>query len=407
MKGISFALLGLALVSCGALAEMSANDAFNEGNSFGVARNAEVRDGVSTSAAEDTVSNYSSTSERSALYGGMTNLAPFGTNEKVYCQTEGLSAPDSRQREACNATNMLSNLREHAPEIIINRETDPLMIRKREVLADPVAATGMPFATSLSECSAEAVTSSDITRTETCFDGIPLPSSASCQMPWEVEVVQHNRYACLSGKKSTVHNCQETLLVSCTGGGEGCESSGIVPGSVYLTNGTYAFSLSGSTLTLRNNVTAVNSTTYARFNVQVAGLERVTNFHLSYVHSDNWMGLEINGVHVATHSRALGGLWTTPATDRLEHFWDDGEFFRRSMVRICPTCVYNAETGHNYASTHNFDVRPYLREGVNTFVMYVVNGGGPGYGEVRFRVQQNCPVTCVGTWDRGACAAFR
>jgi len=50
-----------------------------------------------------------------------------------------------------------------------------------------------------------------ITRTETCFDGIPLPSSSSCQMPWEVEVVQHN--------------------VVCSPAVDGCDAGGLVPAS--------------------------------------------------------------------------------------------------------------------------------------------------------------------------------
>ena len=303
---------------------------------------------------------------------------------------------------------MLSSLRDHAPAITINRETDPLMIRRRAILSDPVAATGLPFATSLSECTAEGATGSDITRTESCFDGIPLPSSSSCQMPWEVEVVQNNRYSCLSGRRSSIHECQETLLVSCTGGGPGCHSSGIVPGSVHLTNGTYEFSLIESTLRLRNNITAINSRTSATFNLHVANVDLLTDFHLTYVLSDNWVGLEINGVHVATHSRGIGGLYLPPQTDRLEHFWLPATPSNLSRVRICETCVHPTEPGGGaLSSSHNIDMRPYLREGLNTIVMYVVNGVDVGYGEVRFRVQQNCPLTCTSEWDRGACAAFR
>ena len=362
-----------------ALADMSANDAFNEGNGFGVARNAEVRDGVSTSAAEDTVSNYSSTSERSALYGGMTNLAPFGTNEKVYCQTEGLSAPDSRQREACNATNMLSNLREHAPEIIINRETDPLMIRKREVLADPVAATGMPFATSLSECSADAVTSSDITRTETCFDGIPLPSSASCQMPWEVEVVQHNRYACLTGK-------------------DGCDAGGLVPASWAgdmavnwspLGSGNYRLQFG----TIGDNYWPGSGTIYDRtLTFSVSNVSNITLMKLTRARFDDWLLVQLNG-HVV-YFGPFGG-------DRLEII--DSRFGAR--VQYSATAFGWAELSTDWNFNLNIDLRPYLREGTNVlFTRTIVSGRGES--AIQITTRQKCPSDCTVSWNKTACAPY-
>lgn len=195
--------------------EMSANDAFNLGNTFGAARNAEVRQGVKKENAETMVPNYSATSEKSALYGGMKNLGPDGHVEKTYCATDGLSAPDAKQVEACQAVNTLAKINEKGNPFTINKETDPILVKKRQVQADPAAASGMSLATTLSECSSTTTTTSDVTRTETCTDVIPFPKSASCQMPWEVEVLQHNRYQCTKGKDPTIRKCNELLMVSC------------------------------------------------------------------------------------------------------------------------------------------------------------------------------------------------
>lgn len=215
MTRLYSAALLFALCSCPAIAQMSANDAFNEGSTFGTARNPEVREGIKTENAETIVPNYSATSEKSGLYAGMKNLNPDGHMEKTYCATAGLTSPDPKQVEACQATNLLAGMNETGNPFSINKETDPLMIKKREIQADPGAATGMPFTSSLSECTATSSTSADITRTETCTDVIPFPKSDSCQMPWEVEVLQHNRYECTKGKDPTIRKCNELLVVSC------------------------------------------------------------------------------------------------------------------------------------------------------------------------------------------------
>lgn len=215
MIRLSCAALVLALCSFPSIAEMSANDAFNEGSTFGTARNPEVREGIKTENAETTVPNYSATSEKSGLYGGMKNLNPDGHLEKTYCATDGLTSPDPKQVEACQATNLLAGMNETGNPFSINKETDPLMIKKREIQADPGAATGMPFTSSLSECTATSSTSADITRTETCTDVIPFPKSDTCTMPWEVEVLQHNRYECSKGKDATTKKCNELLVVTC------------------------------------------------------------------------------------------------------------------------------------------------------------------------------------------------
>lgn len=398
----------LGFFSPGAQSDMSANDAFNQGASFGTARNAEVRAGIRREDAESTVPNYSATSERSALYGGMTNLGPFGTNEKIYCETDGLTSPDPKQREACNATNTLSRINEHADAITINRETDPLMIRKREIQADPVAASGMPFSTSLSECTNDSVTGSNITREETCFDGIPLPTSNSCQMPREVEVLQHNRYSCLTGKQSASYSCSDVLSVVCAPVTDGCDSGGIVPASwagdmaiswTNLGNGDYQLQFG----TIGDNYWPGYGAIYDRsLRLEVTNLDNITKFLLAYVQFDDYLLVEVNGHQV--YLGPYGG-------DRLEVVehcvnFEEGGGFCTPRVKTCETCLRSPELSTDWRFNLAIDLRPYLIEGTNhIFTRTVV--AGRGESAIRILTRQKCPSDCTVTWNRTACSPYR
>lgn len=383
-------------------AEMSANDAFNEGSSFGTARNAEVREGVKKENAETTVPNYSPTSDKSALYGGMQNLGPFGANEKIYCKTDGLTSPDPKQREACNATNTLSDINEHAGAIVINKETDPLMIKKREIQADPVAASGMPFATSLSACTPEAITGSSITRDETCFDAIPLPKTDACQMPWEVEVLQHNRYECLSGKQSQSYSCSDVLSVVCAVATDGCDSGGLVPASwagdmaiswTDAGSGNYQLQFG----TIGDNYWPGSGTIYDRtLNVEVKNVSNITLFALRYAQFDDYLLVKVNG-----HLVYLGPY----GGDRLEVVT---QCTRRCIKRVqtCETCFRNPELSTDWKFNLDIDLRPYLKEGMNQiFTRTVVAGWGES--AIRILTRQKCPSDCTVTWNRTACSPYR
>lgn len=382
--------------------EMSANDAFNLGNTFGTARNAEVRQGVKKENAETMAPNYSATSEKSALYGGMQNLGPFGANEKIYCKTDGLTSPDPKQREACNATNTLSDINEHAGAIVINKETDPLMIKKREIQADPVAASGMPFATSLSACTPEAITGSSITRDETCFDAIPLPKTDACQMPWEVEVLQHNRYKCLSGKQSQSYSCSDVLSVVCAVATDGCDSGGLVPASwagdmaVSWTDagsGNYQLQFG----TIGDNYWPGSGTIYDRtLNVEVKNVPNITLFALRYAQFDDYLLVKVND-----HLVYLGPY----GGDRLEVV-TQCTWRCVKRVQTCETCLRNPELSTDWKFNLDIDLRPYLKEGMNQiFTRTVV--AGRGESAIRILTRQKCPSDCTVSWNKTACSPYR
>ena len=406
-KLLSFVLFSVLPIA--AQAEMSANDAFNSGNAFGAARNAEVRDGVKKETAEGTVPNYSASSEKSALYGGMKNLGPDGANEKTYCATDGLSSPDAKQVEACQAVNTLAKINEKGNPFAINKETDPLMIKKRQIQADPIAASGMPFATSLSACTPEAITGSSITRDETCFDAIPLPKTDACQMPWEVEVLQHNRYRCLTGKTSQSYSCSDVLSVVCAPATDGCDSGGLVPASwagdmaVSWTNagsGNYQLQFG----TIGDNYWPGNGTIYDRtLNVEVKNVSNITLFALRYAQFDDYLLVSVNGnvVYVGPY----GGDRLEVVTVCTEPDYDGFQFCYK-RVKTCETCLRNPELSTDWKFNLDIDLRPYLKEGMNQIFTRTVVAG---YGEnaIRIMTRQKCAADCTVSWNKTACSPYR
>jgi hypothetical protein len=264
------------------------------------------------------------------------------------------------------------------PMFTINPATDPLLQTGKAIKDDPTSIIGT-LGETYSDCTTLTVTGS---------------------AAYEEKVCQETRDA-------TEVSCAKILTVACDPPADGCEEAGIVPQTVLVTNGSYTFTFDAGAFTLINSITATNSRTTADFNMEIEGVDRVSEFAITGIHSDNWVGLRVNGTYIGTHSRHLGGFNTS--SDRLEAFVDrqciDGFCFNINKVQYSETGSYYTDTGHNFYSNVSFDLRPYLTEGGNTITMYVINGGGPGYGRVYIRARQRCPRNCVDTWD-DQCAAY-
>lgn len=108
-------------------------------------------------------------------------------------------------------------------------------------------------------------------------------------------------------------SCDRYLLLSCQPPIAGCTGSGIAVNSATISNGAYQFTLVGSALTIVNNVTAINKVTEADFSFSIAGLDRVDEFFINAIHSDNYVGIAVNGSFLGVHGRAFGG-WNANAT---------------------------------------------------------------------------------------------
>jgi len=167
-----------------------------------------------------------------------------------------------------------------------------------------------------------------------------------------------------------------------------CSATGIVAGSAAINNGSYTFNFDGYNLTIRNNVTAKNSVTTATFSFSVASIDLIKQFRLTGIESDNWVGLTVNGQYIGTHSRLFGGFNTE--SDRL--------VMEGGYVRYSATGTHGPETGGGFYSGMDVDIKPYLKNGDNSIVINVVNGGGPGMGAAYFQARQKCPALCEMKW---------
>lgn len=278
------------------------------------------------------------------------------------------------------------------------------------------------FATGGQECGTTAQCLQEVvntnTWTQTCRTDVPLSMrTCSTTTDYTSETIVSTRTRkteiCREERLEMVNSCVTRAYVhQCTQSQNNCASGGIIPGSASINNGSYSFTFDGQNLTLRNEVTAKGWMTTADFNFSILGLERVTQFQINAIHSDNWVGIRVNGQYVATHARRIG-FQTYPNTDRLgienhctEEWYEDwgqgdGGSYSSGYRTVCnyevaygPGKYDSLEQGTNWYSDVYLDLRPYLKEGNNVITMYVINGGGAGYGRIYMSAFQQCPREC-------------
>jgi len=400
---LRFIPLLFVLAASAQAAEMTATDAFALGRGFGTSANAGVPSGISSSEAESKIPNYSTTSSRSSLYGGMRNIGPDGLGQTTYCKTTGYTSTDPKEKLACDATNLLSDFRLHAPTIAINKSTDPIMVRKRAIQANPEASS-LTINSSTTACTPTTSTSADVTRTETCFDYVGAPTASSCQMPWDVEVVQHNRYQCDQGKPGTQQTCSNTLALDCGPMIDGCDVNAISSSSWSPDMATTWQNMGNGTWNLTFGTIADNywsgwgaifdKTLY--FNV--SNKDKISFFTLVRAAFDDWILVRVNGTIV--YAGPYGG-------DRLERVVScnpDPEFpFCITQVQYCATCYSSPELNTSWNFSLNIDLKPYLVNGANKIETRTIVAGN-GESAIVIATRQYCE--CTKTWVNG-CAPYQ
>lgn len=407
--GMLFASLALAQTG-----QISYEDATALGGQVGSSLNPSVTRGITTQGGQDTVPTYGADpSQKQYFQGGIQTPVGPGTDRVAGC-----TGQDDLE---CQAVNLMKQGPLTRPQFDL--KNDPLVARAKALNKNPTSVTGDIF-TSYETCTKSIRELAPVFETQICnefaftedktcsmgqnvvidpdyiykcIETIQSQANATCTLGRVVNVDAKYNYQCDTNQgQLNNYTCNKILVVQCEGqGGGNCANSGIVPGSVGITNGTYSFTFDGTTMTLINTITAVNSVTQATFAFQITGKERIQNFRITAMHSDNWVGLRVNGVYIGTHSRAFGGFNTS--SDRLE--------MSGMQVYYAPGQWSSPEQGINFYSAVDFDLRPYLVEGQNFINMYVVNGGGAGYGRVYITAQQYCARNCWDTWDN-QCASF-
>lgn len=198
-------------------------------------------------------------------------------------------------------------------------------------------------------------------------------------------------YTCTQSYTTYTTSCRREAAPDCVPAPASatCSATGIVAGSAAINNGSYSFTFNGYDLLIRNNVTAKNSVTTATFSFMVASVDLIKQFKLTGIESDNWVGLTVNGTYIGTHTRLFGGFAT----------WSDRLVMEGGQVRYSDTGYHAPETGGGFYSALDIDIKPHLKDGENTIVMNVVNGGGPGMGAAYFKATQKCPAICEMKWS--------
>lgn len=222
------------------------------------------------------------------------------------------------------------------------------------------------------------------------------PDDSSCSTQTVTTPAEYRTDSCYESMTLEKRFCNESLNVVCRPPPEGnCASGGIVRGSVSVNTGGYSYSFSGSQLILKNTIHAPWSLTYAKFSFKLEGLDRIQEFRAVQITSDNWVGIEINGTYLGTHTRYFGG------------FSRSNYKIRVSGSQVCwsATSCRSAETGDSFTSSVSVDMMPYLVEGDNYITMYVVDGGPPGNGTIWINAKQKCLPDCDFNWVN-TCAAF-
>lgn len=412
LRYIPFALIALSS-ACTLAAEMSATEAFSLGRGFGTEANATVPSGITPAEAEAKVPNYAPTSDRSSLYSGMRNIISDGAGQTTYCKTTGYTSSDPKEKLSCDATNLLTDFRLHEPTIAIDKNTDPIFVRKRAIQANPEASS-LIINSSTTACTPTTSTSADVTRTETCFDYVGAPTASTCQMPWDVEVVQHNRYQCDQGKPGTRYSCSERLVTTCS---MGCYPSGITLtnatgfGTMVITDaggGYYWFHL-GTVLadgSHRNNYWS--GTKYrmyeANYTINVSDVNMIDTFLLDNVSYDDSTAIWINGAFVWGNR---GGT-TLDTCDVTAIDPDTGATYvafegATNGIDACTRSSAYWNISGSVISVSVGELKGYLRTGTNTIRIRVLVGTN---GDVSYHFKSRYSCGCTKSWVDG-CAAYK
>lgn len=379
--------LCLALLYSAAHAEdtvMTTQEAFSSGTTFGQERASATQNDISDNNAQEHVPNFSSTHEASNYYqDGKGNLKDPASSNVAACTDSQFDDSSEHEHGKCESVRMI--MQDPGKKDVmypLDPKTDPLFVKKNEVSDNPQSHIGnISFSGDYQGCTEKTISEPDTYVEEVC-----------------------NQYI-----KTEIKGCSEVLTVVCQTKQENCEAGGVVPGSAMVDNGSYSFEFDGHELLLINNVTAQNKATYATFYFDIADIDKLTEFRVYKMHSDNWLGMAVNGRYLGTHTRYFDGFNTHSdrlTIERREVCYGINFCSMRDQVRYSETGYYNTETGRNYASNVEVDLMPYLTTGTNEIKMSVVNGSGPGYGKIYIYAAQKCEPECTESWD-DQCTSLR
>lgn len=150
--------------------------AFQSGKEFsnGAAGNAAAAGTLNTTSGTLNVPKYNTNPPEQSIFGGGLNLiGSAGTSKVAGC--EGYQASDAYNQQECNAVNYLQKMPAERTKFNIDKNTDPIMVGSKDVIANP----GTIPASGTSVCHIETTTIPGTFKTETCEESTKL-TKLSC-----------------------------------------------------------------------------------------------------------------------------------------------------------------------------------------------------------------------------------
>jgi hypothetical protein len=430
-----------------------------------------------------TFPHYSPNSPVPELVPGSVGLSGVGVGKIQGCQ--------GQSDTECAAVNFLAKNPDQRLRFNIDPAVDQTLQAARQVLANPIAAVGEVQLGTESACTTTTVTDPARYTTETCsslraFEGQqctmgrvvnidadanyqcdktltaftsqqrqPVVSTSSCVYGRQVDIDADSRFQCdqTVNAYETV-KCRRSSSITCTGGGDGCDQGGIVPGSWqgdmavnWGPSGSGDYNLTFGTIA--DNYWQGWGATFDRtLTFEIKDKSLLTKFMLTRAAFDDWLWVKVNGntvylgpyggdrLYVIGEGSPLGGNafcyqnewsgqwdcsqyigWSeTPTPVGTFAYcscvgWDGCTWYcnndgQPGMVKYGPGSgdIRWPELSTSWNIALNIDVRPYLTDGSNTVWMRTIVAGG-GEGAVVFTARQRCPVTCSVSADN-QCAAL-
>ncbi len=365
-----------------------------------------------------TLPHYTTTSPVPGLVPGSVGLGGAGAGKIQGCQ--------GQNDTECAAVNFLAGNPNSRLRFNLDPATDPSLQAGKQVQANPNAVVGAGQDGSESVCSTRTVTDPATYTTEVC-----------------------NEY-----RTTTTQTCERVLSVACDPLTDGCDAGGIVANSWagdmavnWAPSGTGDYNLTFGTIA--DNYWSGWGATFDRtltFDIRDKSL--ITRFALTRAAFDDWLWVKVNdqtvyvgprggdrlyvigqgspvGGNAFCYQNDWSGQWScyqyigwseTPTLVGTYQYcatigWDGSTWYCNNdgppgYVKYGPAAndYGSPELSTSWNFSLNIDIKPYLKEGLNTVWMRTIVAGG-GEGAVVFTTRQTCPRNCRDVWSN-ECAAF-
>lgn len=429
-------------------------DAFTVGKDLGKVKNQSASSGISTQSAKDNVPAYGQSAPESNYFqGGNGNTNAQGVAKLQSCQTAGASGSPI-ERQECDAVNFLAKNPNVRPQFNISKN-DSMVKNTRGTQNSAESILGSLGQGSNTLCTVKTETVPAQYETNSCVT-IKQVDPEQCTMGRIIKTDTDTNFQCNQTVSAyDTLKCRRGSNVTCSGGGDGCDAGGIIPGSwagdmavSWTPDGAGNYILQFGTIA--EDYWQGWGTIFDRtLTFEVRDPSLITLATLSRTRFDDWMLVQVNGstVYVGPFGGDRLEITGPPTTamssetmcsqnERSSSYtcatWTGGYRgyyvyqtfgycqFRYTnngnsgtwycgdvapgMVQYCATCYRGPELSTPWNFYPNIDIKPYLKQGTNSIFVRVIVAGG-GEGAIQITTRQKCPVNCSVTTNN-QCSAL-